>query len=865
MLELEAEQVDTHRFEQLAHEGRRALTDGEPDRAARSLHAALALWRGPALADFADELFAIGARARLEELRLTTLEDRIQADVALGQHAELIAELQALVTEHPVRERLCGQLMYRCGRQAEATEVYQRTRHRLVDELGLDPGPALQELLTRILDQDPDLELESPAVPRVRGRVRTLPLQLTSFIGRQHDLVSVKDLLTESRLLTLLGPAGIGKTRLALRVASQLQDAFRDGVCLIELAPVTAPEQVPQRALAALYTEQRGEASPLEAIVRRLAKQQVLLVVDNCEHVVEAAAELLLPVLEQCPGVTILATSRERLNLPGERVWRVDPLSVPPDDAQPSASLLTEYESIRLYIDRAQARERLFVLTERNGAAVAQLCRSLDGLPLALELAAANISVTTPQDMLTLLNERLWLPARPARGTPPRQHTLAAALDWSYQLLSRDEQTLLRRLSIFAGHFTFHAVEQVCADDRIPRSRILPLLSALADKSLVAAHESFDGTARYRLLNTVRQYASAKLAASREVKEAARRHARYMLGLASVSADALHGPDADAWMNQMEDAHADLTVALTWSKDAEPELCLRLAAAAGPFWEDRGYLTEGRQWLRVALEAADGESPSRPAACLADGRVAFLQHDFATSRQQLERGLAAAMAAKDEVLQAGVLRILGLLAALTGEGSAATAWLQQSLDIAERLANNEAIAHTLHSFGQSARVLDDDDAAHAYHLRALTVSRVLQSHRLAALSLFHLGTLALRRGELDAAEDQLRESLDWLARLGARVPAAAAVAALGLLAGSHGHYFRGLRLLAAAVAFAEASGIRFEQSAVYWFGRDMPARMAALRGSLAPDEAAVAWAEGHRLTLDDAIAQALTREPVAVG
>jgi DNA-binding SARP family transcriptional activator len=304
VLAVEPDQLDVHRFETLAYEGRRALSDGDVASAARLLHAALALWRGPALADFASELFAVGARTRLEELRLTTLEERIQADLSLGHHTGLIGELQVVVAEHPLRERLCGELMlslYRSGRQAEATEVYQRTRRRLVDALGLEPGPDLQNLLTRILDQDPALELKSTAAPRARARVHNLPLQLTTFIGRQQELLQLKSALAEERLLTLLGPGGIGKTRLALRVASQLHDAYPDGVCLVDLAPVTLAEMVSQRVLAVLNIEE-GRTSPIDAIVRHLARQHVLLVVDNCEHVIQAATELVLRLLEECPS-----------------------------------------------------------------------------------------------------------------------------------------------------------------------------------------------------------------------------------------------------------------------------------------------------------------------------------------------------------------------------------------------------------------------------------------------------------------------------------------------------------------------------------------------------------------------------------
>jgi len=866
VLAVEPDQLDMHRFETLAYEGRRALADGDAASAARVLHAALELWRGPALADFAGELFAVGARTRLEELRLTTLEERIQADLSLGHHAGLVGELQAVVAEHPLRERLSGELMlslYRCGRQAEATEVYQRTRRRLVDALGLEPGPDLQNLLTRILDQDPVLELRSTAVPRARARVHNLPLQLTTFIGRHQELVNLKRVLVEDRLLTLLGPGGIGKTRLALRIASQLHDAYPDGVCLVDLAPVTSGEMVSQRVLAVLNIEEGG-TSPIDAIVRRLAKQQVLLVVDNCEHVIAAAAELVLSLLAECPDLTVLATSRERLNLPGERVWRIDPLSVPLDDAGTPASSLMDYEGVQLFVDRARAGERSFALTDANSREVAELCRRLDGLPLALELAAASASVATPRDMLTLLDQRSWLPARPVRGTHPRQQTLQAALNWSYQLLNREEQLLLQRLSVFAGQFSFQAVEQVCADDRLPRSRLLTLVSALTDKSLVAVHETLDGTARYQLLNTIRHYASTQLAESIEADDLARRHARYLLWLASASADAVHGPDADAWMRHMEEAHADLAAALTWSKDADPELCLRLATASALFWEDRGYLTEGRRWVNAALSAADARSPSRLAAWLADSRLAVLQNDFPSARAQLERGLAAARVAQDEAQIAAVLRPLGVVAALMGERASATTWLRQSLDIAQRLAHEEAIANTLHSLGQSARVLGDDLAAHDYHTQCLAAARVVQNHRLAALALLNLGTLALRRGELEAAEAWIRESLEIWSWLGVRLQASAALAALGLVSAERGDHHRALRIVSAAMAFGEKAGSSVERTAPFWFGDDMSIRLQRLRGALESNATATISAEGRRMSLEDAIAYALAREPAPV-
>jgi predicted ATPase/DNA-binding SARP family transcriptional activator len=868
MLAIEPDQLDVHRFESLAQQGRRALTGGEPWAAVDTLHAALAIWRGPALADFSDALFAVGARTRLEELRLSTLEDRIQADLAIGLHSEVVGELEALLIERPLRERLAGELMlslYRCGRQAEATEVYHQTRRRLVESLGLEPGPDLQSLLRLILEQDPALDLKSPSAPVVRQKAHSLPMHLTSFIGRQQDIELLKDVLRRCRLVSLVGPGGVGKTRLALRVATRLHDAYPGGVCLIDLTPVASGDLVAQRALAALGFEEQGGTSPIDTIVRRLATQQVLLVLDNCEHVVEAASEFALALLERCPDLTLLVTSRERLNIPGERVWRVDPLSVPLDDDMPSLTALMDFEAVQLFVDRAQAGERRFALTPANAAAVAQLCRRLDGLPLALELAAANCSFATPRDMLMLADAQAWVPARPPRGTHPRQQTLQAALDWSHRLLSGEEQLLLRRLSVFADPFTFQAVEQVCADGRLPRSQIPTLLSALADKSLVAVHEAPDGASRYRLLYTVRQYASAKLVESGEaVDDIRRRHARHLLWLALASADAVHGPDADAWMRRMEEVHADLTAALAWSQAADPGLCLRLAAASALFWEDRGYLTEGRRWLDVVLGLADVPSSIQAAAWLADGRLALLQNDLVSAQARLKRGLTAADLAQDEAQVASMLRMLGLVAALMGDRLSAVRWQQQSLEIVERLADNEELANTLHTLGQTARVLHKEQAAHAYHTRCLAVARILRNHRLAALANLNLGTLALRRGELELAETAIRASLEIWSWLGGRLQATAAVAALALVIAERGDADRALRLVSAAVAFGEQIGTSLERTARFWFGDDLAARVERIRRRLGPLAAATAWEQGHAMSLDDAIAQTAAREAIAV-
>jgi tetratricopeptide (TPR) repeat protein len=390
------------------------------------------------------------------------------------------------------------------------------------------------------------------------------------------------------------------------------------------------------------------------------------------------------------------------------------------------------------------------------------------------------------------------------------------------------------------------------------------LLAALVDKSLVAAHEAPDGASRYRLLHTVRQYASAKLVESGEADDLLGRHARHLLWLAAASADAVHGPDADTWMRRMEEAHADLGAALAWTKQTDPELCLRLAAASALFWEDRGYLTEGRRWLDLVLGLADVPSSIQAAAWIADGRLALLQNDLLSAQARLKRGLAAADLAKDEAQVASMLRMLGLVAAQTGDRASAVRCQQQSLEIVERRADNEELANTLHTLGQTARVLGNQQDAHAYHTRCLGVARALRNHRLAALANLNLGTLALRWGDLDVAEKHIRESLGIWSWLGGRLQAAAAVTAVALVTAERGDYDQALRIVSAAAAFAQQIGTSLERTARFWFGDDLAARVELIRGRLGPVAAAVAWDQGHALTLEEAIRQTLARAAVGV-
>jgi predicted ATPase len=496
------------------------------------------LWRGPALAEFASESFAIPEISRLEELRLTALEERIDADLKLGRHGELVAELRGLVAEHPLRERLCGQLMlalYRSGVQAEASDVFLRARTRLVDERGMEPGPALQRLFQDILGQASHLEWQNRSPTR-----HNLPQPLTRFIGRGADLAELIDRLRNVRLLTLTGPGGIGKTRLAIELAAQTLDLFPDGTWLIDLSPIADAELVPQAVAAELKVPEQPGRRLAETLAGHLRERRGLLVLDSCERVLEASADFTLEVLTNCPDMKVLATSRERLGVVGEQVWPVSPLTVP--DTSTTVAEMPQFEALQLFIDRAALVQPHFALDESNASAVVQICRRLDGIPLAVELAAARADSLAPAEIAARLDDRFRLLEGHERGRPPRHQTLQAALEWSHQLLDRQQRVLFRQLSSFAGSFDEDAIRSISSHDREqPDPGIV--VAQLVEKSLILIEDSSDRR-RYRMLETVRQFARDRLLATGQAPVLGSMHARHFSNVVTTHAAKLRSTGA---------------------------------------------------------------------------------------------------------------------------------------------------------------------------------------------------------------------------------------------------------------------------------------------------------------------------------
>jgi predicted ATPase/DNA-binding SARP family transcriptional activator len=617
-LAVDPDDVDAHRFVRLARAGQRALTGGDHARAAASLREALGLWRGPALADVADAPFAAAQAARLDELRVTAVEDRAEAELALGGHRTVVAELQDLVAAHPLRERPRAQLMralYGSGRQAEALAVYEEARQTLAEELGADPSAELAAVHVAILRADPSLTAPaapSPTVPAPGTSTTTVPTLLTSFVGREAELRRISTLLGETRLVTLVGPGGAGKTRLAIEAGRRAQDAGRAAgeICFVDLAPLGDGAEVPQAVLGALGLREigllpgtAGEPDPVTRLVAALADRRMLLILDNCEHVIENAARLSHRLLGACPELRVLATSREALGITGETLRPLPPLTFPAAGTPAGETL--RYPAVRLFADRAAAVRPNFAVDAGNADAVLRICGALDGLPLAIELAAARLRSLPIEDVAARLDDRFRLLSRGDRTAAPRHQTLRAVVEWSWDLLGDAERLLARRLTVFAGGVTFDAAVRVC---RLPANEVDELLADLADKSLVQR----DGD-RYRMLDTVRVFCAERLAAAGEEERLHRAHAEYVLDLAETASPYLLRAEQVEWLARLTTEHGNLHAALRWAVRGDPPLALRLLGALSWYWWLRGLRGETAPLATELLDVLGDLPDGRPA------------------------------------------------------------------------------------------------------------------------------------------------------------------------------------------------------------------------------------------------------------
>jgi predicted ATPase/DNA-binding SARP family transcriptional activator len=632
-------EVDVRRFEALVGEGRRALQRSDPHRAARCLADALTLWRGQPLADFVYEPFAQGELPRLEEARLAALEDRIEADLALGAHTALVGELEALVREHPLRERLRGELMlalYRAGRQAEALEVYQRARVQLAEELGLEPGPALKALQAQILGQAPALQrgVEDRSLAPHPFRKR-LPSPATPTIGREQEVRDVTLLFDGSgaRVVTITGPGGVGKTRLALVVARAVEREFEDGVCWVELAGLTRSEDVGSTIVRALDATSVPGESTSDTLLRYVADKHLLLVVDNFEHVLDAAG-LIGDLIAGCPRLKVLATSRQALGIAAEHRYEVAPMPIPPRPDEASVAEVEGTAGTALFVAAARRHNHAFLMEPATAPLVALVCARLDGLPLAVEIAASRIGVLTLTDLAARLDDALTGWGSGLRDVPERQQTLRDTIRWSYRLLREDERQAFLRFSVFAGGATLPAAQRVCGAS-------LETLEALQAKSLIRHREQSDGTTRLVMLETLRQFALEEGADRPDLENTRRQHCAYYLTLVEEFAARFRTPDEPPALDALDRDIDNIRSALAWALAADPGQAIKLAGLLGDYWythNDPG----GLEWLDAALLAAGDQPPPAHRA-----RAHFMRSYQLEVRWQWQGAIDAATLALD--------------------------------------------------------------------------------------------------------------------------------------------------------------------------------------------------------------------------
>jgi predicted ATPase/DNA-binding CsgD family transcriptional regulator len=726
---------------------------------------------------------------------------------------------------------------------------------QILNKLGFDSRSQIATWITGVrLGAGGDPLPAAPAAPP-----STLPPQVTTFVGRERELAEIRRLLQRVRAVTITGPGGSGKTRLAVQAAHEVRQRYPDGVWFVDLGAVTDPNVVPRSIASALGVREKDGADPLDTIAAELASSRrlrpALVVLDNCEHLVDRCATTVAALLAASPHLAFLCTGREPLHIPGEAIWRLSPLPLP-DPGATAAEVVGRSDAVRLFLDRVALSDPLFELDDAIAPEVVHLCRRLDGIPLALELAAARVGLL-PFDQLVRDLEHRFSGLR-VRGVISRQQTLSATLDWSYDLLDEAEQDLLMRLSVFGGGFTMEAVEAVCANG--PGASVPQRLARLVDKSLLMPVPPT--ATRYRCLEIIRHDAGRRLAERGELESVRGRHLDHFLGLAERAAEALTGPEQSSWLERLADDHDNLRTALEASRADGVERRLRLVHALGRFWTVRGHLGEGRQWTEEVLAATEvaAVTPLRAMVRNMAGGLAFEQGDLAGARAHVEAALALWAELGDPLRIQPCLTGLGLIAASQGDWEAARTWDSRALALARELDDERAVAVVRANRGIVLGHMGEHESAQADLDDALDVFSALGDELRVATTLANLGTLAVARGRDADAARRYRECLGILRSLGARHNVAECLEGFAWLAARAGDPERAMRLAGAAATCREEQGAPAPPSS----RRLVEDWIAGARATLGRS-AAGAWEGGRELSPEQAIALALDEQPAAAG
>ena len=766
--------------------------------------------------------------------------------------------LKMLAKNRDERYRTAEELLIdlrRLKRQMEFEEQFKSSQSPGQSSDGVYPDHQRAQADTIAVRESGALSTESDETAAQDENPNNLSAEVAMLVGREREAAEIEQLLKREdvRLVTLTGIGGTGKTRLAQRVAHALLGEFAGGAFFIDLSAVSDPELVASAVAQPIGIKETGSTPLKESLKEHLREKQMLLVLDNFEQVADAAP-LVAELLSSSPRLKMLVTSRVLLHLSAEHEYVVPPLALPDALLPASVEELANYAAVALFVKRAQASKPAFSLNEGNARSVADVCRRLDGLPLAIELAAARVKLLTPQAILTRLEHSLKLLTGGARDLPARQQTMRAAISWSYDLLAASEKRLLSRLAVFSGGMTIEAIEQVCGNADDPGVEVLDIITSLVDRSLLVQKGNADRESRFRMLELVREYAMECLEQSGEEQELKERHAAFYLALAEEAQPELLASGAAQWLNRLEEEHDNLRSAMRWLLERDAESGLRLACAARPFWERRGYLTEGRTWLEGALKSGSGaKAQLRAKALTGVGQLAWQQGDLETAHKSYEEALRLSQEAEDRRLVAMSGRGLGTVAFIQGNLAAARPLLEEALVVCREINDTRGVATTLTTLGELARSEGKFGAARALYEESVSLHRQSGNQYGECANLLNLGAMACLEEDLEAAYACHREAMEIARKLSDKVQVAYSLNGFGALLVMRGEMERAASLFGAAAQLHESLDYELEPQ-----DRDFRNRYESeARAALGDELYTATEAEGRSLLMKEAIAIAL--------